>query len=430
VKNIAEPVRAFEVVVVDDKQRLVPTTRKPSARGESTRTSLAILPFDNMSQDPEQEYFCDGIVEDLITAMSKFREMTVIARNSTFTYKGQSVNATQIGRDLDVRYVVEGSVRRSGNRVRITAQLIEAASGNHLWADRFDRELNDIFAVQDEITESIAATLGHTLRSAGMSEARRATDAELDVWQLISRGAWHFARFSKEDNEIAAKLLRNALELDPENANAMAYLAAVLCRAMAVGWQAGGNLQEAFLMAKRAQSAEPENSLAQSCLGFCHWVARNRVEAERCFAEALSLNPNDALTYYGMAFSEAMGGNRDAAFENLERAQRLSPRDPFMAVQVPYIKGIAEYFGGELEAALHWGEQMIETYPVRGTALRFYLAVCSELGIKDQVSAYVTEHAQSNPDFTYEKLLSRFPAYAEADRVRMVTALKAIGVKG
>jgi adenylate cyclase len=430
VKNIAEPVRAFEVIAVDDKVQPVSTDSRPLTHGESTRSSLAILPFDNMSRDPDQEYFCDGIVEDLITAMSKFRELIVIARNSTFSYKGQAVNVAQVGRDLNVRYVVEGSVRRSGNRVRITAQLVEAATGNHLWADRFDRELADIFAVQDEITGSIAATLGHTLRSAGMAEARRASDAELDVWQLISRGSWHLSRYNKEANKIAEEFFRQATEKDPENASALAYLGNSLCLAVTAGWQTGKALEEAFSMAKRAVSADPENGMAHACLGFCYWVARNRVEAERNFFAALSLNPNDAFSYYLMAFSKAMAGDRDATFDNLGRAQRLSPRDPFMAALVPYIKCAAEYFGGELDAALPWAEQAVEVYPMRGPALRLYLAVCSELGMEENVRAYVAEHAKTEPGFTYEEWSARFPAYNESDRLRMRAALKAAGVTG
>ena len=219
-KNIAKPVRVWrwsegEAATVDEAAPL-PLPDKPS---------LAVLPFTNMSGDPEQEYFSDGITEDIITELSRFRSLFVIARNSSFHYKGQSPKVQDVGRELGVQYVVEGSVRKAGNRARITAQLVEAASGNHLWAERYDRDLDDIFAVQDEVTNAIVTAIEPTLGSAERDRARRKPTGRLDAWESYQRGLWHTYRNTAADNTEAQVFFRRAIELDPDFAPAHAGLA-------------------------------------------------------------------------------------------------------------------------------------------------------------------------------------------------------------
>ena len=427
VKNIAEPVRAHEVVLADAAPAAAPML---AAKPKGGRPSLAVLPFDNMSGDAEQEYFCDGIVEDLITAMSKFPEITVIARNTTFTYKGKAVDVTQVGRDLGVGYVVEGSVRRAGNRARITAQLVDAETGDHLWADRFDRDLNDIFAVQDEISASIAATLGHTLRSAGMTRARRMTDAELDVWDVIARGMWHAVRYTKDDNATAQAIFRRALDREPENANAMAQLALAICVGTLMGWQAGAAMGDAVALARASMAAEPDNATAHASAGLCFFMMRDRVEAERLFAMALQLNPNDAFSHFALGGSLASAGERDAAFDCFARAERLSPRDPIFGSLMPNMKGVAEILAGNVAAALGWAEQSLRTNPMRAMALRQYVVACVEAGETDKAEDAVAELARIDPDMTFESWSARVPMYKEADRARYIEAFKKAGMKG
>ncbi|MDP6689433.1 MAG: adenylate/guanylate cyclase domain-containing protein, partial [Alphaproteobacteria bacterium] len=215
-KNIAEAVRVF-VSGNGDTDRtpgvdvLLPLPDKPS---------IAVLPFDNMSGDPEQEYFSDGITEDIITALSKFRWFFVCARNSTFTYKGQAVDVTQVGRELGVRYVLEGSVRKAGNRIRITAQLIEAATGNHIWAERYDRQLDDIFDLQDEMQQAIVAAVEPEMAGAEMDRAVKKAPQMLDAWDLFQQANWHFNQRSLEDTDLAEPLYEKVVALDPSFAPA------------------------------------------------------------------------------------------------------------------------------------------------------------------------------------------------------------------
>ena len=217
VKNIARPVRIYQVRSGDPPAAVgAATADKPATLAD--KPSIAVLPFQNLSGDPEQEYFADGIVEDVITALSRNRAFFVISRNTSFTYKGPAVDIGKVARELGVRYVLEGSVRRAGNRVRITAQLIDAASGHHLWADRYDRELADVFAVQDEIARTITGELAPGIIGAEMQQARRKDAEQLDAWDKTMRANWHIRRFTREDMAEARRLLGEAIALDPANA--------------------------------------------------------------------------------------------------------------------------------------------------------------------------------------------------------------------
>ncbi|HEY8874270.1 MAG TPA: adenylate/guanylate cyclase domain-containing protein, partial [Stellaceae bacterium] len=219
-KNIAQPVHVFRVLA---EEKPVP---EPAALALPEKPSIAVLPFQNMSGDPEQEYFADGIAEDVITLLSKSRGLFVIARNSTFTYKGRAIDVKMVGRDLGVRYVLEGSVRKAANRVRVTAQLIEAASGGHLWAERYDRDLTDIFAVQDEITASVSAAILPTMDRSERERAARKPPESLDAWESYHRGLWHYSKIEPEENTRAITFFERAIELDPDFAAAYAAMSA------------------------------------------------------------------------------------------------------------------------------------------------------------------------------------------------------------
>ena len=241
-KNIANPVRVYRVGESAETNRATATANQfeaPSgagATGFDARPAIAVLPFDNMSRDAEQEYFADGISEDLITALSLWRLFPVIARNSSFTYKGQKVDVKQVGRELGARYVLEGSVRKAGNRLRITAQLIDAESGAHVWAERFDRELEDIFDLQDEITESIVRNVMPEMSHAETERATRVPPANLDAWEYLQRGLWHIYRYTREDNGKAKEYLAGALERDPTLALAAAFQGAANFWDVLYGW--------------------------------------------------------------------------------------------------------------------------------------------------------------------------------------------------
>ena len=208
-KNIARPVHVFSIAGAKPRRRRHRRSALPD------KPSIAVLPFQNMSGDPEQEYFADGIVEDIITELSRIRWLFVISRNSTFTYKGQAIDVKHVARELGVRYVLEGSVRKGGNRVRITGQLIDAMTGAHIWAERYDRDLNDIFAVQDEITASVAGVIEPALAEAEQQRVLRKPPERLDAWEAYQRGLWHFNKYGPEENQTAQTFFRRAIALDP-----------------------------------------------------------------------------------------------------------------------------------------------------------------------------------------------------------------------
>ena len=231
VKNIARPVRTYRVPLTGTSMASPPAA-EPERRPEGVRPSIAVLPFINVSGDPEQEYFVDGLTEDIITALSKWRWFLVIARNSTFAYKGNPANPKEVGRDLAVRYVLEGSVRRAGQRVRISSQLIDAATGTHLWAERYDRDLTDIFAVQDDITSRVAAAIEPALSRAESRRVIAKRPEHMGAWDYCQRGFWHVNKGTGDDGTIAFDLFRHALALDPNLAEAHLGLA----RALIVQW--------------------------------------------------------------------------------------------------------------------------------------------------------------------------------------------------
>jgi adenylate cyclase len=333
VKNIPEPVRAHRVTSAE-------AAPEPEAGPERLETalplpakpSIAILPFTNMSGDPEQEYFSDGISEDLITTLSRIRWLFVIARNSTFTYKGRPVDVKQVGRELGVRYVLEGSVRKGGSRVRITAQLIDATNGAHLWAERFDRELADIFSLQDEITERIAATIEPELARAELERARRKPPESLDAWDLYQRGLWHIWQFNAEDNEAARKLFERATVLDPGFSPFFAALA--LCRlldhTLRYRPMSERNAEASLEIARRAVALDDKDPTAHAVLGRAYSALGDHEPAIAELREAVRLNPNLALAHYGLGLALVLCGKPREAIPELDAAQRLSPHDPFL----------------------------------------------------------------------------------------------------
>ncbi|CCE10319.1 conserved hypothetical protein [Bradyrhizobium sp. STM 3843] len=314
--------------------------RAARALASSKRPAIAVLPFVNMSGEPDQDYFSDGISEDIITALSKLRWFFVVARNSSFAYKGKSVHIKQIGDELGVGYVIEGSVRKEGARVRITAQLNDVTTGSHLWAERYDREVADVFAVQDEITEAIVATIEPQLYAAENFRARRKAPESLDAWDLVMRALSHFWRMTREDNVVAQELLERAIGLDPNYAQALAVLAVSHIFGAQMGWE---NAAAATPIAERASlaaiHADSEDAWAHLARGSVNPYLGRLDDALAAFAVALRLNPNFSLAhgFYGLVLTWT-GQSREGG-EAARRALRLSPRDPFSAIYY----GVAGY---------------------------------------------------------------------------------------
>jgi len=308
-----------------------------------------------MSGDPEQEYFSDGITEDIITALSKFRWFFVIARNSSFTYRGKAVDVKQVARELGVRYVLEGSVRKAGSRVRISAQLIDAATGNHVWAERYDRELADIFELQDEMTATIVGAIEPELGGAERARAKRKPPDNLDAWDRYQRGLWHLWRYNRDDYGEAEKLFQASIDLDPGFGPAYAGVAYLLNSSVIMGWTDAPDqtLGRALRAGQLALSADDKDPFAHYALGR---VLTMQGDFEAAIAEvekAIDLNPNLALAYYGLGFALTWSGRAREALPHFHKAIRQSPHDPALWT-FETMTGFAHIQLGEYAEAVEW----------------------------------------------------------------------------
>jgi TolB-like protein/cytochrome c-type biogenesis protein CcmH/NrfG len=375
------------------------------------RPAIAVLPFVNMSGESEQEYFSDGISEDIITALSKLRWFMVIARNSTFSYKDKSVPMRQIAEELGVGYLVEGSVRKSGERVRITAQLNDVATGRQLWAERYDRNLADVFAVQDEITEAIVAAIEPQLYAAENFRAQRKPPENLDAWDLVMRALSHYWRVTREDNLAAQKLLEQAIAIDPNYAQALAVLAVSHTFGAQMGWEDAATAtpvaERAALAAIRTDSEDPWAHLALACA----YVYLGRIEdALAAFESALRLNPNFSLAqgYYGLVLSW-VGRWREGA-EAARRALRLSPRDPFCAIY----QGVAAYaafVGRDYDEAVRLSRESVRQRNDFTGGLRVLTAAAAMAGEIGLAKATLQELRRVHPSISLAWVASQLPSF-------------------
>jgi TolB-like protein/Tfp pilus assembly protein PilF len=327
VKNIAEPVRVYRWTEAAADQ-MPGVAEAVGALPLPDKPSIAVLPFTNMSGDSEQEYFSDGITEDIITELSRFRELFVIARNSSFSYKGKSLKAQDIGRDLGVAYIVEGSVRRAGNRVRITAQLIEAASGNHVWAERYDRELQDIFDLQDEITQTIVTLLPVRLHGALVETVRRKPSENLSAYDRYLHGRWLYEQTSGQD-PLALERLREAVEIDPSCAQAHAYIALAHAYSLYTVNPIGTDPTPAALQSvERALAVGEGDHFIHATAGYVYILSGLHDLAEAHSRKAVALNPNDIFAMLSRGYVLAYSGDPAAGVDQLAKALRYDPHTP------------------------------------------------------------------------------------------------------
>ena len=337
VKNIAEPVRAYRVRDSTPGSTGAPTTPAANpavdaARGRDRvdKPSIAVLPFNNMSGEAEQEFFADGITEDIITALSRFRELFVISRNSSFKYKGKAVEVRRFARELGVRYVVEGSVRKAGKRVRITVQLIDAETDGHVWAERYDRDLEDIFAIQDEVTTAIVATLPGRIEAAARDRAARTTTENMAAYECVLTGKVLHHRSNREDNARALQLLERAIELDPSYAHARAWKACVLGQQWAYNWCESRADTEVLIgnELRAAQALDDNDSDVHRILAAIHIIQDHHDQAVYHQGRALSLNPNDDLVVVQEGEILTWLGRPEEGIEWIRKAMRLNPYHP------------------------------------------------------------------------------------------------------
>ena len=375
VKNIARPVQVWRWAPETTAAAGPARTAEP-ALALPDKPSIAVLPFDNMSGDPEQEYFADGMAEDVITALSRFRSLFVIARNSTFTYKSRAVDIAQVGRELGVRYVVEGSVRKAGDQVRITAQLIDGVSGNHLWADRFDGNLEDIFDLQDQITEKIIVAVVPEVEAHERERVRRKPPESLDAWENYQRGLLHMYRANREDVDAAIGLLREATRRDPNFSAAWGMLGYAMWMYWMLGFAEGaeGHLAATREVAEQAVTLDANEAMAHVVLGRVDVLLGRMERALEEMQASIDINPNFAFGHASKGWARFYGlADLETALEYFETALRLSPRDPLRFV-ILMVKGVVLRNLGRIDDAVTAGLQSCRLQSV-GYLPHMHLAV-------------------------------------------------------
>ena len=426
VKNISRPVRAY---------RLRPAGVKGGVSGRPAlslpdKPSIAVLPFQNMSGDPEQEYFADGMVEDITTALARARWLFVIARNSSFTYKGRAVSVKQIGRELGVRYVLEGSVRKAGNRVRITGQLIDASTGAHLWADRFDGELADIFELQDQVTACVVGAIAPKLEQAEIERAKRKPTESLDAYDNFLRGMAAFHQFSKTANEEALTFFFRAIELDSDFASAYGMAARCYLQRKGFGWVGDREreIAETRRLAERAADLGRDDAVALCNAGFALVIVAGELDDGTALIDrSLELNPNLAWTWLFSALTKALDGKPETAIEHAARAMRLSPQDPQkFGMRIAMAEG--HFVAGRYEEALSWAEAAVREQP------NFFVGTCvaaagaALAGRQAEAEKAMTRLRQLNPALRMSNLRDLLPFRRPEDFDRWAEGLRKAGL--
>ena len=413
VKNIAQPIHTYRVVF---KRPIVTPLALPE------KPSIAVLPFDNMSDDHEQEFFADGMAEDIITGLSRYRWFFVIARNSSFTYKGRAIDVKQVAKELGVRYVLEGSVRKAGSRMRVTAQLVDAVSGHHIWAEHYDRDLEDIFSLQDEITETIVATIEPELSAVQRNRARHKPPDNLDAWDSYQRGLWYLLDDVKREGLAEAKqLFQHACELDHEFATAYAELSYTYIAEIIRG-QADDpdtNLDKAAAAAEKAITLDARDPAARCAMGrvliFRHAYERAIAEMEA----ALDLNPNFDRAYYGLGIALLYGGRPEESISQIERGIRLSPRSPLLWAYWTML-GLAYLNWAKYEKAVTSFEKAIQQPHAIFMPFAYAAATLGLLGRFDEASNMLAEAKTRKPEFSVDTIrnsIGRFGSHSGVERI-------------
>jgi adenylate cyclase len=418
-KNIARPVHVFHVVT-DPNRPNVGSKVVTSTLALPDKASIAVLPFQNMSGDSDQEYFADGMAEEVITALSHFRQLFVIARNSTFTYKGRAVDVRQIGRELGVRYVLEGSVRKAANRVRITGQLINATTGAHLWADRFDGGFDDIFDLQDQVTASVVGAIAPTLEKAEIERAKRKPTESLDAYDYVLRAmASYYQITSLEANDEALRLFGRAIELDAEFASAYGLAAGCYLWRKSNGWMSDVSYEiaETARLAQGAVKFGMDDAIALAASGSALALVVRDLEAGVALLDrALLLNPNLAMAWHWGGYVKIWLGEPDAGLERIARAIRLSPLDPRMP-QMQSAAAHAYFMMGRYDEASQWAAMALRDAPDLQPGLRIIAASKALAGLLKPAEIAVARLRRLNPALRVSSLKDVLGPYQRPDDV-------------
>jgi adenylate cyclase len=430
-KNIEETVRAFAVT----ENRTAATAHQSSLLLEPANTkplplpdkpSIAVLPFTNMSGDPEQDYFADGISEDLITALAHIRWLFVIARNSSFVYRGQAVDVKHVSSNLGVRYILEGSVRKSGNRVRITGQLVDALRGAHHWAERYDRDVTDIFALQDEIVQQVVSAIEPRLLAAeGLRSQTRAPE-DLDAWDMVARAMSRYWRATNTDIEAAISILKEAVRQHPDYAPAHSMLAFGLLLAGHL-WRTTFEVPTlAADSARRAAELDDRDPWAHLALGYLAFVRRQTREAVAQFRRAIELNPNFAAAYGYIGYPLAFDGQSDEAIANMSLAIRLSPHDGQNPIFIAGI-AVAHYVAKRYDQAVEWGRKAVQQGPSITGLHRVLIASLAQAGQVEEARALLARLCELQPELSLA-WIERMVPYTASEMPHFLDGMKKAGL--
>ena len=430
VKNISKPIRMYRV---REAPRVTALSAGGKGEGSSAslplpdKPSLAVLPFLNMSSDPEQEYFSDGITEDLITDLSKLSGLFVISRNSVFTYKGKTVKPEQVSKELGVQYVLEGSIRKAGNRVRITAQLIDATTGYHLWAERYDRELQDIFAVQDEVTQKIVAALKVTLREGEERRLGRPPTMNLAAYDSYLRGLESYALRTQEANAQARQMFEQAITLDPQFAAAYAFLGRTYLMEIVFQWNQDPQTQEKlFALGQKAVTLDDSQPAAHETLALAYLGKKQHAQAIAEAEKAVALDPNYADAYVTLAEILTFAGRPAEAITLVQQAMRLNPRYP---AHYLWALGHAYRLAGQPEEAIVALKRVLMRNPNHLTAHLLLATIYGEAGQEKEGRAEAAEILRISPNYSLETVKQRIPYKDPAVLERQLAALRRTGLQ-
>jgi len=416
VKNIAEPVRSYRVITktasdARTADNSANDSKEPPEPEPSDKPSIAVLPFTNMSADPEQEYFSDGVTEDIITALSNVRSFFVIARNSTFTYKGKSVDVKDVGRQLGVRYVMEGSVRKAGNRVRVTAQLLDAGSGKHIWADKYDGALDDIFDLQDQITSTVIGAIEPRLQRAEFERVKHKRPDSLDAYDFVLRGLASMNKLTPEDTAEGLHQFRLAIERDPNYGRAYAcaswcYRRHVQISGMTLSEE---DRNESIRLTDAALKADDTDPYVLWQAGLTAGLLENDLDAATALVDrSLAINPNAVRAWASSGLLRNILADTSTAIEHAERAMRLSPLDTAMWVLYSVL-AIAHMQEQRYEDAASWARKSIRQHRHNLPAYHVLAASCTQLDRLDEAKKTIQQLLELDPELTITRLQEIFP---------------------
>lgn len=423
-KNIPDPIEVWRV-----------EPESPTGTSNQFEThlpenpSIVVLPFQNMSSNPDQDFFCDGLVEDIITALSRFPALFVIARNTAFTYQGKSVDVRSVGRELGVRYVLEGSVRRAGDRVRATAQLIDAGHDRHVWAEKYDRDLTDIFAIQDEITQAIVMAVAPEVTAAEMDRVSFKPVDDLKTWEAFARASWYMRRFTEADNLACQNILHTALETAPEDVPVLGHLALSYMFDALYSWNrpADDSTRKVIRYATQAIHLDPNDPDALTLYGLILGFQRRHGEAVRHIRDALQFNPNSSFAHGILGMTLTWVHEFDQAEQHLSLAARLSPRDILLPIYLAHRGGI-DWLERRYDASIDKYEQALRAGPGHPTPLRGLAVVLAEKGDLTRARIINDQIRGSLPNATVSSSAKTMSFAYPEDEDRYRTGLRLAGM--